>query len=162
MKTEGEIPAKRTYCFVSLQTSGREPLFEKHEAFREVVDNAWAVAFRKHADVESGEYNLNSVSLYALVPVARESGEAVAYLSGILDGIRETTQAAWEKYVSEQDIPRAPLLWGETFELRVIDNKQELGSLRDFIVQKMLGGKELSDLGLEDFEEEDLGLEDFE
>ena len=155
MKTEGESPAKRTYCFVSLQTSGREPLFAEHQEFKQVVENAWAVAFLEHADVESSEYNLNSVSLYAMVPVEREPSEAVEYLGSILENIREVTQAAWEVYVTQHEIQRAPMLWGESYELRVIENERELSSLRDFIVQKMLGGKELSDLGLEELDEED-------
>ncbi len=153
MNIEGELPAKRTYCFVSMQTSGRKPLFEQHETFRQVVESAWAIAFSKHTDVAPGEYNLNSVGLYALVPVDREAGEAIPYLSGVLSSIREATQTAWKEYVSQQGIRQGPLLWKETFELRIIENKREISSLRDFIVQKMLGGKELSDLGLEDLDE---------
>lgn len=150
MMTEGEAPINRTFCFVSLQTSGREPLFVEHHEFKQVIEKAWTSALQEQPDVESGEYNLNSVSLYALIRVDREPGEALTYLRKVIDEIREATQTAWEEYVTEQGIERAPLLWGETFELRMIDQERELKSLRDFIVQKMLGGEELSNLGFDD------------
>ena len=72
----------------------------------------------------------------------------------MIDRVREYTQAAWELYLADQKLSASPQLWGDQYELRVIEDKHEIKSLRDFIVQKMLGGEELSDLGLDDLEDD--------
>ena len=126
-----------------------------------MVENTWLMLLGEQADIGSGEYNLNSVSLYAMIEVLQAPEAALASLQEVVDRIREVTQTIWEEYTADQGIEDEPTLWGPQFELRTINDEQELKSLRDFIVQKMLGGEELSDLGVEDTGEigDDFNLE---
>lgn len=156
MEIEGEKEEKGTYFFAALWAMDRQPLFADHCGFREIIENQWRLETERHASIRAWEYNLNSVSLYVLieVPGMGETAGAVE-VARIINAYRELIEVQWQTYREVEEISIPLKLWDETYELRVIDRETELESLRDFIVQKMLGGSELSELHPEGPREED-------
>jgi hypothetical protein len=130
------------YYFVTLETWEREDHF-RDDAFRTQVEVHWAGVMRSQPALAGEEYAVNDHALHALVLV-RGPGDALEQLNAATGAFMALTLEDWR---GEGE------LWSPSHKFRRIEDEQELRSLRDFIVQKMLGGKELSELEDDDEEE---------
>ncbi|MEM1000532.1 MAG: hypothetical protein AAGN35_25995 [Bacteroidota bacterium] len=133
-----------TYYFVTLETRDRGVDF-RDAAFRTQVELHWAAVMRRQPDLIGEEYAVNDHALHGLVRVTGP-GDALEMLHAATQAFLDLTRADWTGVGDP---------WSASHKFRRIANEQELRSLRDFIMQKMLGGEELS--GLED--EEDWGFD---
>jgi|GEM_PF-5247060 len=155
MQIEGEKEGVSTYFFAALWARNKQPLFADHGSFRQTAENLWRFETSQQNGVKAWEYNLNSVSLYVLLEAPGLGAEAGANMvREVIGQYRARIEAEWKSYREAESIETLEQLWDEHYELRMIDPETELESLRDFIVQKMMGGSELSELEQEGPEDE--------
>lgn len=132
------------WYFASLRVHGREAIFEQHPPLKVLVERLWRECLAESSGAVAGEYYLNGRSLHALFapPSGADSeGDAAA----ILMRFKERTESEWAGFEYCTGNP----LWEEAHGLRPIRQRHDLESLREFIVQKMLGGQ-----GMDAWEEE--------
>lgn len=155
MQIEGEKEGVSTYFFAALWARNRQPLFAEHDSFRQTAETLWRFETSQQNGVKAWEYNLNSVSLYVLLEApGLEAKAGAAVVTEVIAQYRARVEAEWKSHREAKGIDGPEQLWDENYELRMIDPETELESLRDFIVQKMMGGSELSELEQEGPEDE--------
>lgn len=157
MQRGREMPPGKQYFFVTLHARQKQSTFQQYPEFKNRIEELWAEVMRLYQRIDAAAYNVNSVSLHALLEItaSRPGDEKVPELLGkAIGSYRTLAQSEWERYWKKQEQEPPAELWEPRFEVREIHEQDELESLREFIVQKMLGGEELSDLGLEEDDEE--------
>lgn len=126
---------KPVYYFVTLETEGKVPRF-REVTLKTAVERKWVGVMRLYDHMVAEEYVVEADSLYALAEIrpGQQSAETVL----------EKAVAYFISLTQDQGPEESPL-WSPHFKIRRISDEEELRSLREFIVQKMLGGEELSD-----------------
>jgi hypothetical protein len=115
-----------TWYFVTLETQSKAPLLD-NVVLRTRVEQSWAAAMRGPDPLYSAEFAVNSRALHALVRVQAGPRPPEEVLAEGLDAFMAM---------------EGPALWSPQPRLRRLRDAGELRDLRDFIVQKMLGGEE--------------------
>ena len=153
MDRKGEPGSGTLNFFVTLPGRGRKGLFERHPVVKATVETLWPQVMRAHPQLDAANYNVNGSRLHALVqvqagPEAAEAGRAL--LDAALAAFQEISESAWQDYRQSEGVRSPAQLWDPAVEVRPVRDADEFLSLREFMVQKMLGG-ELSDLDDEEW-----------
>jgi len=152
MDLQGTTRSGNLNYFVTLTSQGPKGLFDRHPSIKEMVEESWTRVMRRYPHLDAAQYTVNGTRLHALVQVQAPEASAETDLRTALAAYQEATEAAWSGYRTESKVKQPAQLWEETIEVRRVRDRDELQSLREFIVQKMLGG-ELSDP--DSFDEDD-------
>lgn len=151
MDLKGVLQPEQACFFVTLHSAGEPGAFEAHPDWRSYVEALWRRVMADFPEIDGAEFNVNGRSLHALLFVSRKADvEARNLLETALEAFRGASEGEWAAYLEGRDLEQEGALWEGEAELREIEQGEELAKLREFLVQKMLGGEELSDLGLED------------
>ena len=142
VQQKNEVPGG-VYFFISLEAKGKAPVF-KDAFFKTKVERRWTANMHLYPQANATEFVVNDHALHAMIVIAQQVSAPQKLLEQLLTTFQDTVQADWK---GEGE------LWNPSPRIRQISNPDELRGLRDFIVQKMLGGKELS--RLEELDEED-------
>ena len=155
MNSKGVLQPGKACFFVTLRAQGKEGVFDAHPDWKTYVEGLWRQVRDALAAVDGAEFNVNGRSLHAVAFVSLDAVEdARTVLWAALEAFREGSEKEWQAYLKGRELEGMEMLWEKEIELREIEGQEELESLREFIVQKMLGGEELSDLGLDDEEDD--------
>jgi hypothetical protein len=131
------------YFFVSIEAKGKAPVL-RESSFKTKVELRWTAALSQYPQTSCAEFVVNDNALHAVVAIANDAAEPEKRLEELLQHFQAQASLDWKG---------GGPLWNPTPKVRRITKQDELDSLRDFIVQKMLGGKELSQL--EELDEDD-------
>lgn len=144
VQQRNEVPGG-VYFFISIEAKGKAPVF-RESSFKTRVERRWMANMEDFPQAKAPEFVVNDMVLHAIIVMST----SVSAPEEVLDEICRTFQASvLEDWQGESE------LWNPKPKVRPITKQSELRSLRDFIVQKMLGGKELSRLEELDEDEED-------
>lgn len=153
---DGGMPSGKRYFFVTLHAFNKQDTFHTHPVFKTRAEELWGEVMRLYQRIDGAAFNVNSVSLHALMEIdvqVKEGESAPELLGKAIGSYRTLAESEWTRHCKVNELEQLNDLWEPRFEVREIQNSDELESLRDFIVQKMLGGEELTDLGVDDDEE---------
>lgn len=146
---------KETYYFVTLETRERKDWFVD-DGFRTRVEQCWVEVMREQSKsdnywINAEEYAVNDHALHALILIKTgEEPEVLELLQKATATFMGLTRKDWEEGFRQEGKEQ---LWSRSHKFRLIEDEGELRSLREFIVQKMLGGEEINDLDDIEFEE---------
>jgi hypothetical protein len=144
---KNEVPGG-VYFFVSLEAKGKAPVF-RDAFFKTKVERRWTALTATYPYTTANEFVVNDNAVHAMVILTADVQDPQAQLEEMLKSFQQVVLEDWKQGAE---------LWNPLPKIRRITKKDELSSLRDFIVQKMLGGKELSRLEeLDDEEDEGYG-----
>ena len=138
--TKGKNDMEIRHYFITLKLREKCTAF-LDPIFRTQVELHWAAVMQQDDALENVEYVVNDVAIHALLALPPTHPDAHGIL---LHAMRKFMALACASWSGKGE------LWANNYKIRPIKDADELHSLHDFIVQKMLGGKELSDLGEED------------
>ncbi len=139
-----EVPGG-VYFFVSLEAKGKAPVF-RDAFFKTKVERRWTAHMASYPHTSANEFVVNDNAVHGLIVMTPEVKNPEQQLEEMLGRFQQIVLEDWHADGT---------LWNPVPKVRRITKNDELNSLRDFIVQKMLGGKELSRLEELDDEEED-------
>lgn len=131
------------YFFISIEAKGKAAVF-RDAFFKTRVERRWTEIVSGYPKTNGKEYVVNDRVVHAIVHFLPEVTETEKVLDEIIEKFKACVTIDWK---GEGE------LWSPQAKIRKINTKDELRSLRGFIVQKMLGGKELT--RLEELDEED-------
>lgn len=141
---KNEVPGG-VYFFVSLEAKGKAPVF-RDAFFKTKVERRWTALMTTYHNAAANEFVVNDNAVHAMILMTPEVLDPEQQLAEMLLKFQQIVLEDWKQ---------GDELWNPVPKVRRITNKAELNSLRDFIVQKMLGGKELSRFEELDDEDED-------
>jgi hypothetical protein len=150
VQQRNEVPGG-VYYFVSLEARGKAPVF-KDAFFKTKVERRWTANMHLYPQAKATEFVVNDNALHAIIVVTNDVLAQEELLHTLIKSFQTAVQDDWKG---------GGELWSPKPKVRGVTNQDELRSLRDFIVQKMLGGKELSRLEELD-EDEDNGEEHYD
>lgn len=150
VQPRNEVPGG-VYYFISLEAKGKAPVF-KDAFFKTKVELRWTANMQFYPEAKATEFVVNDSALHAIIVVTHDVAAQEDLLDALFKRFQTTVQADWKGRGE---------LWNPEPKVRRITDPDDLRSLRDFIVQKMLGGKELSRLEELD-EDEDNGEEHYD
>jgi hypothetical protein len=139
-----EVPGG-VYYFISLETKSKAPVF-KDAFFKTVVERRWTAHLHPYPHTRIHEFVVNDSALHAILHMTPEVRAPEQQLDEIITTFQAALLADWKEDGE---------LWNPKPKIRRINTQEDLRSLRGFIVQKMLGGKELSRLEELDEDEDD-------
>ena len=113
--------------------------------FKTKVERCWTAHLHAYARTRIAEFVVNDNAIHAIILMTQELRAPKQQLDEILTTFQAAVLADWKG---------GGELWNLKPKVRRINTQDELRSLRGFIVQKMLGGKELSRLEELDEDEE--------
>jgi hypothetical protein len=155
--SKGQNEKSETYYFVTLETKGRKDWFVD-DGFRTRVERRWVEVMRGQAESDSyrinaEEYAVNDHALHALIVITIGEGmDEMELLHRATNAFMDLTRKDWEADFRQEGELGQEDIWADSHKFRCIEKDTELRSLRDFIVQKMLGGEEINDLDDLEFE----------
>lgn len=132
---------------MSLEAKGKAPVF-RDAFFKTKVERRWTAHMAQYPHTSANEFVVNDNAVHGLIVILPEVSDPDALLAEMLSRFQQVVLEDWQA---------GGELWNPVPKVRRITKTEELNSLRDFIVQKMLGGKELSRLEELDEEEEEDG-----
>lgn len=151
VQQRNEVPGG-VYFFISLEAKGKATVF-KDAFFKTKVERRWTAHLHAYPHTSISEFVVNDNALHAIIHMTPEVRAPEQRLDEILTTFQEAVLADW-KGDGE--------LWNPKPKIRRIHTQDELRNLRGFIVQKMLGGKELSRLEELDEDEEEDGSDNYD
>jgi hypothetical protein len=140
-----DLPSGGAY-FVSLETKGRSPVF-RDAFFKTKVERRWMMLLTQYPHISADEFVVNDHIFHAMVIMTPDVEHPERQLQELIAQFQAIVLEDWKL---------GDVLWNPIPKIRRITRKDERDSLRDFIVQKMLGGRDRSllyDDGDEDDEE---------
>lgn len=143
VQQRNEVPGG-VYFFVSLEAKGKAPVF-RDAFFKTKVERRWTALMTTYPHTTANEFVVNDNAVHAMIVMTHEVKAPEDQLAEMLSSFQQVVLEDW----------KGGELWNPVPKIRRIVKKDELNSLRDFIVQKMLGGKELSRLEELDDEEDE-------
>lgn len=133
------------YFFISIEARGKAAVF-RDAFFKTKVERRWTEIVSGFPKTSGKEYVVNDRVVHAIVHFLPDAEEIETMLDKIIAQFKARVTVDWK---GEGE------LWSPNPKIRKINTPDELRSLRGFIVQKMLGGKELTLLNELDDEEDD-------
>ncbi len=133
------------YFFISIEARGKAAVF-RNAFFKTKVERRWTEIISGFPNTSGKEYVVNDRVVHAIVHFLPEAEDIETNLDTIIKRFKLRVMIDWK---GEGE------LWSPKPKIRQINTPDELRSLRGFIVQKMLGGKELTRLNELDDEEDD-------